>query len=49
MSAFHLTLKTKAMKMIKAVGIKPVDAHEIHKKLLFAEAISLQIQQAGRE
>ena len=27
--------QTKAMKMIKAVGIKPVDAHEIHKKIAF--------------
>ena len=48
-SASPLTLKTKATKMMKAVGIKPVDAPKIKKQLLFAETISLEIQQAGRE
>ena len=48
-SASPLTPKTKAKKMMKAAGIKPVDAPEIQKQLLFAEAISLEIQQAGKE
>ena len=48
-SASLLTPKTKATKMMKAVGIKLVDMLEIQKQLLFAEAISLEIQQAGRE
>ena len=39
-----LTPKTKAMKMMKRVGIKPIEVPEIQ----FAEAISLEIQQAGR-
>lgn len=39
-----LTPKTKATKMMKRVGIKPVEVPEIQ----FAEAISLEIQQAGR-
>ena len=48
-SAFLLTPKTKATKMMKAVGIKPVGAPEIQKQLLFTEAISLEIQLAGSE
>ena len=35
--------------MMKAFGIKTVDAPEIQKQLLLAEAISLEIQQAGRK
>ena len=34
---------------MKAFGIKTVDAPEIQKQLLLAEAISLEIQQAGRK
>ena len=49
MSASPLTPKTKVKKMMKAAGIKPVDAPEIQKQLLFAEAISSEIQQAGKE
>ena len=35
--------------MMKAFGIKTVDAPEIQKQLLLAEAISLEIQQARRK
>ena len=48
-SAFLLTPKTKATKMMKAVGIKPVGPPETQKQLLFTEAISLEIQLAGSE
>lgn len=44
-----LTPKTKTKKMLKAIRIRPNDAPEISKQLLFAEAISLEIQEAGRE
>ena len=40
-SAYPLTPKTKAKKMMTAAGIKPVGVPEIKKQLLFAEAISL--------
>ena len=45
----QVTPNSKATKMLTAIGIDPEKAPEIKKQLLFAEAVSLEIQCAGKE
>ena len=43
------TLNRKTTNMMRAAGILPEDAPDIKKQLLFAETISREIQEAGKE
>ena len=43
------TPNTKITKMIREAGIDPANVPEIKKKLLFAEAVSLEFKAAGKE
>ena len=43
------TPNSKTINMMRAAGILPEDAPDIKKQLLFAETISREIQEAGKE